>query len=94
MSDTKLSESVIMPREDFIELSTVAFDNHHIPSVSERVANTIQITAVFGVMAAAVTAGSWGWAKAVEWRERKAHERGMEKAQFAIDNSVPLPKMP
>ena len=89
MYDPKnLSESVIMPREDFIELSTVAFDNHHVPSASERVGTTLQTTAVFAGIAAAVTAGSWGWAKAITWREKKQHERELAKLQFEIDNNL------
>jgi hypothetical protein len=70
-----LSESVIMPREDFIELSTVAFDNHHVPSVSERVGSTLQTTIVFGALAAAVTAGTWGYVKAHDWLEEKNFRR-------------------
>lgn len=76
---TDFSNSVIMPREDFIELSTAAFDNHHTPPLSERAASTAQTTFIFAAMAAAVTAGSWGWAKAVDWREKQAHERKMDE---------------
>lgn len=81
-----LSNSVIMPREDFIELSTAAFDNSHVPSVGERVGTTVQTTMVFAGIAAAVTAGSWGWAKAMEFLEEKRFQREMAKRQFEIDN--------
>lgn len=83
---TDLSNSVIMPREDFIELSTVAFDNSHVPTAGERVANTAQAISVFAGIAGAVTAATWGWAKAVDWREKKQHERELAKRQFEIDN--------
>ena len=73
MSD--LHDSVIMPREDFIELSTVAFDNSHVPSASERVANVLQTTFLFGAMAGAVAAGTWGWAKATDWLEERRTAR-------------------
>lgn len=83
---TDLNNSVIMPREDFLELSTVAFDNHHIPAPSERIAQTLQTTAIFGGIALAVTLGTWGWAKAVEWREKKQHERQMALLEFKLNN--------
>jgi hypothetical protein len=84
---TDLSNSVIMPREDFIELSTVAFDNSHVPTAGERVATTVQTLTVFSGLAAAVTAATWGWAKAVDWREKKQHERELAKRQFDLDHT-------
>jgi hypothetical protein len=75
----ELNESVIMPREDFIELSTVAFDNSHVPSASERVANVLQTTFIFGGVAGAVAAGTWGWAKAIDWLEERRTKRFVAK---------------
>lgn len=85
MSDKNLSDSVIMPREDFIELYTVAFDNHHVPSIGERVANTTQTTAVFAVMAGAVTAGTYGWSKCVDWLETRRHNRKLQELEKAAE---------
>lgn len=84
----KLSDSVILPREDFLELQAVAFDNTYNPTLGERVAQTLQTAGIFGSMAAAVVVGSWGWAKAMEWREQKQHERFLAKVQFDIDNNL------
>lgn len=84
---TDLKNSVIMPREDFIELSTAAYDNHHVPSAGERIGSTLQNTILFAGIAATVTAGTWGWAMALDWRESRKLRRDMERAQFQKDNS-------
>jgi len=84
MSD--LSNSVIMPREDFVELSTVAFDNSHVPSASERVASVAQTTAVFGVMGAAIIGVTWGCTKAVDWLEERRLRR--MKAESEINTNA------
>lgn len=82
----KLSESVIMPREDFYELQLAAWD--HVPtSAKERVATTIQTTTVLTVMAVAFTGAAWGWAKAMNWLNEKDRERLM-----ADLNATPDPK--
>jgi hypothetical protein len=82
------SNSVIMPREDFIELSEAAW---HTPpaSLKMKAATTVQYTLFFVAATAAVTAGSWGIAKAMNWfeeetlkrkmRENNAHEQPVEK---------------
>lgn len=69
-----LADSVIIPREDFAELEAVAYNQDPTP-LGERVASTVQTTLVLAGMAAAVTAGSWGWAKAMDWLETKRHNR-------------------
>lgn len=74
MSDNKLNESVIMPREDFLELSEAAW-NQPTPTLGERAATTVQTTLVFAGMAAAVTAGTYGWAKAIDWLEMRRAAR-------------------
>lgn len=70
----ELSNSVILPREDFVELQTAAWSQTP-ASAKDRIAGTVQTTIIFGAMAAAVTAGTWGWAKAVDWREERAFQR-------------------
>lgn len=67
-----LSNSVILPREDFVELQTAAWDNIHPTTNSERLGSIAQTTAVFVVIALAVTAGSWGYAQAKVWSEKKS----------------------
>lgn len=68
------SNSVILPREDFEELQTAAWDQNPV-ATSERLASIAQTTILCVVLAGAVTAGSWGWAQAVNWRSEKVLER-------------------
>jgi hypothetical protein len=81
-----LSESVIMPREDFYELSTVAFDNSHVPSATERVGQSIQTIAVFGALAGAVGAATWMCVKAQDWLETRRLKRMHAPEQFINDS--------
>lgn len=83
-----LSNSVIMPRDDFYELSTVAFDNSHVPSASERAATVLQSTLLFAGLAAAVTAGTVGWSWAVDRLEQRRHARQLKELQFKVDNGI------
>lgn len=85
---TDLNNSVIMPREDFIELSSVAFDNSHIPSAGERIGSVVQATAVLSAFAGSITAIGWGISKAIDWNEKRKHERKLAELQFAIDNGL------
>lgn len=83
-----LSNSVIMPREDFIELSTVAFDNHHVPSASERAGLILQNTALFAGIGAAIVATAYGWSWAKDRFDRRRHERDLTELQFKVDNGI------
>lgn len=85
---TDLSQSVIIPREDLIELQTAAFDNSHVPTVGERVGNTTQALVTFAGIAAAITGATWGWAKANDWLENRRHKRDLAEKQFKIDNNL------
>jgi hypothetical protein len=80
-----LGNSVIIPREDFLELQTVAFDNSHVPSFGERAGAITQTLAVFAGVAGMVTFATWGWAKANDWREKRQYERELAKRKFEID---------
>ena len=75
-----LSNHVILPREDFIELQTAAWDHPQLP-VKDRFVNTANTSLVFIAMAGAVTLGTWGWVKALDWREEKAYQRRMRQAE-------------
>ena len=68
------SNSVILPREDFVELQTAAWDQTP-PTASERAASILHTTILVGSIAGAVTAGTWGWAKAVDWLEERRIKR-------------------
>ena len=81
MSD--FSNHVIMPREDFVELSQVAFDNNHVPSLSERTASVAQTAAVFGILTGFIVGSSWGWAKAIDWLEQRKFDRAHDRAKKA-----------
>ena len=69
------SNSVIMPREDFIELSTVAFDNNNPVPIKERLATTAQTTATCAIIGSAFVLGTWGYVKAHDWLEEKRFKR-------------------
>lgn len=79
-----LENSVILPREDFVELQTAAWAQNP-PSASERVGSTIQTTFICMGVAAAVTAGTWGWAKALDWKDERRLAR--VRAEHEIKNS-------
>lgn len=79
MSDN-LSNSVILPREDFLELQAAAY-NPNDTTLATRVASTTQTTIVFAVLAGAVTAGSFGVAKAMDWYEERSLKRWMRKRE-------------
>ena len=61
-----LSNSVILPREDFIELQQVAWDSTP-AAVKTRVAQTIQSTTTMVGAAAIFVGATWGWVKAMDW---------------------------
>lgn len=83
---TDLNESVIMPREDFLELSEAAWNQTY--TTGERIAGVAQTTiTVFGI-SAAVAAGTWGWAKALDWLEDRRYKRVIAERQFEIDNNL------
>lgn len=71
-----LSNSVIIPREDFFELQAEALTPL---SAGQRIAGTIQTTVIFGAMSAASVAGVWGWVKATDWLEERRFQRAMRK---------------
>lgn len=76
---TDFSNSVLVPRDHFTELETAAYDNSHVPTAGERVASTLQTGGVLGLMAAAVVAGTWGWAAGVDWLEKRRQRRFIAK---------------
>lgn len=65
-----LSDSVILPREDFIELQTVAW-NQPPQSASERIASITHTTTIVAVLTVAWGAGCWAWYKAMAKLEDK-----------------------
>lgn len=74
------SNSVILPREDFVELQEAAWSNDPQPT-AERIASVAQTFTVFAIVTGAVLAMSWGYHAAADWRERKAFERRLKQAR-------------
>lgn len=76
-----LENSVILPREDFVELQEAAWA---MPSTTpgERVASTVQTSIICFAVAAAVTAGTWGWAKACDWKDERALARAKDDPRY------------
>lgn len=71
-----LSNSVILPREDFYELQTSALAPM---STGQRIAGTIQTTVIFGAMTGVAVATVWSWAKATDWLEERQFQRAIRK---------------
>lgn len=72
MSDNNVS----MPAEYFLDLQEAAME----PSTtSERIASTVQTTALFAAMAGASTAGFYGYFKLADWYNQRKHDRAMER---------------
>lgn len=67
-----LTNHVVLPREDFIELQTAAWQQ---PELKDRVASTLQSLIVVAAVASIVPIGSWAHAKAQNWRDDKAFIR-------------------
>lgn len=63
------SNSVILPRDEYIELSTTAWGQN--TTVADRVAGTLQTTAFCTVLVAAFSAGTYVWYKAMSKLEDK-----------------------
>lgn len=74
------SNSVIMPREDFIELSAVAW-NQPPTSPAERIASTLQTTAFFTVAALAFSVSTWAWYRLMSKLEDKKLENAIYEAE-------------
>ena len=75
-----LTNHVILPREDFVELQTTAYEQTQ--TIKERVVGTIHYTVVCGVTAGVVAASSWAYAKAMDWKDAKSFERELERAEL------------
>ena len=86
MPKNELKDHVIIPRDHLVELETVAYDNSHVPTVGERTGSIIQTILVAGAAAGAFAAGSWGWAKAMDFLDERKFRRQMESKKFDRDN--------
>ena len=74
-----LSNSVIIPKEDFYELETAAYTSPPTTTAS-KVGTTVQFLLFFAAATAAGSAMSWQWAKANDWLDEKQTERKLRLA--------------
>lgn len=77
------NQIVVLPADDFRELQATAHQNL---TLGERAASTAQTSLVFGAIAGAFVAASWGFARAVDWRDRRKHEREDESWNLRHDS--------
>lgn len=71
-----LKDHVILPREDFIEITTAAFDTPQ--SVGARIGTTVQTTIFVAACAGAFGLGSWAYYKAADWYETRKFQRDVD----------------
>lgn len=69
-----ISKSVILPREDFLELQANSF-NRPPMSFNQRAASALQTAVYLTVLSVSITAMSYGWAKAMDWLDQKKFDR-------------------
>lgn len=75
------SNSVIMPRDDFEELTTVAFGQH--TSLGERTASVVQTFLICATLAGAFIAATKSWKKSmVELDDAKLANKIMEAEEL------------
>ena len=79
-----LENSVIIPRDDFVELQEAAWTAPP-ATIGERVGSTLQTTIICFGVAAAVTAGTWGWAKACDWKDERSLARAKEDPKYKVN---------
>lgn len=80
-----LSNSVILPREDFAELQETAWTQTP-TSASQRVASTIQTSLVIAGLAAGASVSMWVWVKAMDWREERIAARMAANPEYKQPN--------
>ena len=74
--------NVTLPAELFIALQEEAAEA---PSTTERVASTIQTTAVLAAMAGTVTAGFYGYFKLADWYDQRKFDRKLRAVQKTVN---------
>jgi hypothetical protein len=75
------SNSVILPREDFVELQEAAWSQTP-TSAGDRAANTAQTAVVLLLCSGAVTLGAWGWYKAMNWYDEQDLKRALKNPKY------------
>lgn len=76
-----LSDHVVLPLEAYIELQTAA----QVPATTkERLVGAGAASIILLSCAGAVTLGTWGWAKAVEWHEEMQLQRDLKRRREGL----------
>ncbi len=78
METSSNNQPVVLPADDFREMQSAAFSQPS-PSGGERIASSAQTFFLFATIAGAVTAGSYGWASAIDWLEERRQKRADRK---------------
>jgi len=78
------SNSVIIPRDDFVELETAAYSQTN-KSIKDRSLDTVQASVIIVVIGGAFAASAWAWAKANDWYEKKAREKRLLDSESKKD---------
>lgn len=79
MTELDISNHICLPREDYYEMVASAYNN---PTNGQRVAQVLQNTTVFAGVAGMFVAAAWGWAKAVDWLDKKETERLIARSKI------------
>lgn len=85
-----LSTSVIIPREDFLELQEVAYDNKYPVSIADRAANTAQTIVVVGGLGTIAVAVVWGFTRITDKLDERRYKRERALVELAHKNEVEL----
>ena len=68
------SNSVIIPRDDFVELEAAAYSTES-KTLKDRTIDTVQASVLIVVAGAVVAGASWAWVRATNWYDKKSAER-------------------
>jgi hypothetical protein len=75
-----LSNSVILPREDFFELQAAASEPSP-QSFGQKMGSSVATSTFVVVTGATFVGASWGWAKAMDWLDGRRNERKYRKPE-------------
>lgn len=78
-----LSNHILLPREDYIELQERAWDNTPM-TAKDRAGSMLQTTFVLAACAGAYTAGVWMLAKSRDWLEERNFERKVRSGEIHV----------
>lgn len=74
-----LTNHVAVPADHLTELQRQA--DNHTPTLAERAGAAGSTFVFFATCAAAVTAGTYGWAAGMDWLDRRRTDRAVKKTE-------------